>query len=142
MKLDAKNLRINSITLIVLTVLSAISLVGRILANQISTAAIMERGNITAERAGIYFAITIFVSCLLYLLTLIIGIRGFSQANGKCDGKANVILGTILLILKLISLAIQVYYVVKGQMEIIPLTRNVIFICFLVPYIMCAKKVK
>ena len=140
MKLDAKNLRINSITLIVLTVLSAISLVGRILANQISTAAIMERGNITEERAGIYVAIT--VSCLLYLLTLIIGIRGFSQANGKCDGKANVILGTILLILKLISLAIQVYYVVKGQMEIIPLTRNVIFICFLVPYIMCAKKVK
>ena len=78
MKLDAKNLRINSITLIVLTVLSAISLVGRILANQISTAAIMERGNITAERAGIYVAITISVSCLLYLLTLIIGIRGFS----------------------------------------------------------------
>ena len=66
MKLDAKNLRINSITLIVLTVLSAISLVGRILANQISTAAIMERGNITEERAGIYVAITISVSCLLF----------------------------------------------------------------------------
>lgn len=142
MKLDAKNLRINSIILIVLTVLSAISLVGRILANEISTAAFMERGNITAELANIYVAIIISVCCLLYLLTLIIGIRGFSQANGKCDGKANVILGTILLILKLISLAAQVYYVIKGQMQIMPLTRNVIFICFLVPYIMCAKKVK
>ena len=142
MKLDAKNLRINSIILIVLTVLSAISLVGRILANEISTAAFMERGNITAELANIYVAIIISVCCLLYLLTLIIGIRGFSQANGKCDGKANVILGTILLILKLIFLAIQVYYVIKGQMQIMPLTRNVIIICFLVPYIMCAKKVK
>ncbi len=142
MKLDAKNLRINSFILIVLTILSAISLVGRILANEISTAAFMERGNITAERANIYVAIIISVCCLLYLLTLIIGIRGMSQANGKCGGKANVILGTILLILKLISLAIQVYYVIKGQMQIMPLTRNVIIICFLVPYIMCAKKVK
>ena len=142
MKLDAKNLRINSFILIVLTILSAISLVGRILANEISTAAFMERGNITAELANIYVAIIISVCCLLYLLTLIIGIRGFSQANGKCDGKANVILGTILLILKLISLAAQVYYVIKGQMQIMPLTRNVIIICFLVPYIMCAKKVK
>ena len=142
MKFDAKNLKINSIMLIVLTVLSTISLVGLFLANEISAEAIMEKINTTAELANIYLVIVISVCCLLYLFTIIVGLRGLRQANGKCDGKANVILASILMILKVISLVEQVYYVAIGQLEVAHLAWVVILIAFLLYYIMCAKKVK
>lgn len=142
MKFNAKNLRINSMILIVLTVLSAIFLVGMFLANEINVGAIMEKINAAPELANIFIVILIAVCCLMCLFTIIVSARGLRQADGKCDGKANVILATILLILKILSLAAQVYCVVIGQLEVAHLAWVVIFICFLVPYIMCAKNVK
>ncbi len=141
MKFDAKNLKINSLILIILTFLSAIAMIGQIMANELSIGKIMELANTNEQIAFISFMIVISLSGLIYLITIFVGIRGMQQANGKVKGKSHIVLAMILLALNMLSLAVCIFFAIKGQFDIMNILQNVIYISFLVHYILCAKNV-
>ena len=103
MKFDDRTLRINSATLIFLTIISMVMLIGEMMANQFSVAAIMQMTDTTEGMARIIMGICIGLFCLVFLMTLITGLQGIRQAGGKCKGGANVVLATIVLVLKILN---------------------------------------
>lgn len=142
MKFDAKTLRIDSITIIILAILNVVMLIGQLMAEELSVASIMKLADTTQENARIFLIVCICIAGLLYLMTLIVGLLGIRQVAGKYKGKANVVLADILIVLNVISVIACIFYISEGQMYIRNLTQGIIYIAFLVNYVMCAKRVK
>ena len=86
MKFDDRTLRINSATLIFLTIISMVMLIGEMMANQFSVAANMQMTDTTEGMARTIMGICIGLFCLVFLMTLITGLQGIRQAGGKCKG--------------------------------------------------------
>ena len=141
MKFNANTLKMNSITIIMLTVIGIVAFVGEIMAEEISTAKIMETANTTEQTAQLAIAITVGFYCLNYFINLFLGINGIKQADGKTGGKANFVVGVIMLTLNILSLISCIYFVIQGQASVHNIIRNLIFTCFLLPYVICVKKV-
>lgn len=141
MKYDARNLKINSIVLIILSILDFIIMAGELMVEKIDIDTIMADANTTEQIATIVFAAVIGVSVLTYLVTLYIGVKGLRQANGKCKGGANITWAKIMLVLNIIGFAGSIYDIIRGQMDIHYLCQELIYISIFYPYIKSAKNV-
>lgn len=141
MKFDAKTLRIDSTILIILTIVNLFTLIGMIMAKEFSVETIMQMSSTTEKMALITFVISIVALCLGYLISMIMGLGGLRQANGKCKGQMNVILSIVMLVLKSISIGVCIYYLMQGKLDVEKILLDLAYISFLISYIMCAKKV-
>lgn len=141
MKYDAKNLRINSTVLVILSILDIFIMVIQLATQGISIDNIAAEANATKETAAIVLSSVIGASTLIYLVTLFVGIMGIRQADGKCRGGANIKLATILLVLNIVGLAGDIFNMISGQADIQYLCQSLIYAAFLYPYIRCAKNV-
>lgn len=141
MKFDAKTLRIDSTILIILTIVNLFTLIGMIMAKEFSVETIMQMSSTTEKMALITFVISIVALCLGYLISMIMGLGGLRQANGKCKGQMNVILSIVMLVLKSISIGVCIYYLMQGKLDVEKILLDLVYISFLISYIMCAKKV-
>lgn len=141
MKYDAKNLRINSTVLVILSILDIFIMVIQLATQGISIDNIAAEANATTQTAAIVFAAVIGVSTLIYLATLFVGVVGIRQANGKCKGGANITWAKILLVLNIVGLAGDIFNMISGQTDIQYFCQSLIYIAFLYPYIRCAKNV-
>ena len=141
MKFDAKTLKIDSIILIILTIVNLFTLIGMIMAKEFSIETIMQMSSTTEKMALITFVISIVALCLGYLISMIMGLGGLRQANGKCNGHMNVILSIVMLVLKNISIVVCIYYLIQGKLDFEKVLLDLVYISFLISYLMCAKKV-
>lgn len=141
MKFDAKTLKIDSIILIILTIVNLFTLIGMVMAKEFSIETIMQMSSTTEKMALITFVISIVALCLGYLISMIMGLGGLRQANGKCNGQMNVILSIVMLVLKNISIVVCIYYLIQGKLDFEKVLLDLVYISFLISYLMCAKKV-
>lgn len=141
MKFDEKTFRINSVTLIILAIASIGAMIGQIMTNEFSVANTVKMLDLSEEMARIVLVIGISMLCIINLITLIVGFGGIRQIGGKGKKEVNVVLATIVLVLKIIGIVICTYFVFMGKMENQKVLYDCLFIFFLIPYIMCAKRV-
>ena len=141
MKYDAKNLKINSLVLIILAIVDTVIMIGQIMAEQLSVEKIMELANTTQQIAEISIAAFIGASSVVFLVTLFIGIMGLRQAAGKFKGKANIVLAEIMLVINILLAAVGIYGLIKGSNEFSSVCQSVIYFAFYYAYIRCAKNV-
>lgn len=141
MKIDAKTLKIDSIILIILTIVNLFTLIGMIMAKEFSVETIMQISSTTEKMALITFVISIVALCLGYLISMIMGLGGLRQANGKCNGQMNVILSIVMLVLKNIGIVVCIYYLIQGKLDYEKVLLELVYISFTISYLMCAKKV-
>ncbi|MGN1089830.1 MAG: hypothetical protein ACI4Q6_05460 [Huintestinicola sp.] len=141
MKYDAKNLRINSTVLVILSLLDIFIMIIQIATQGMNIDNIAAEANATKQTAVIAIGIVIGVNALIYLATLFVGIVGIRQADGKCKGGANITVAKILFALNMIGLVFDIISVVSGQPDIQYLCQTLIYVSFLYPYIKCARNV-
>lgn len=141
MKYDAKNLKINSIVLMILSVLGVIMFGARFMTGENSIDKIMENSDLSRQTALITLIVFSVLCCLMYLIEFYIGFKGLRQANGKCKGGANITLAKIMLVINILSLAFNIYDLIQGNRNIDSLCQSLIYTSFLYPYIKGAKAV-
>ncbi|MCI5732252.1 MAG: hypothetical protein MR304_12020 [Eubacterium sp.] len=116
-------------------------MIGQIMTNEFSVANTVKVLDLSEEIARIVLVIGICMLCIINLITLIVGFGGIRQIGGKGKKEVNVVLATIVLVLKIIGIVICTYFVFMGKMENQKVLYDCLFIFFLIPYIMCAKRV-
>ncbi|MGN1423887.1 MAG: hypothetical protein ACI4XA_10960 [Oscillospiraceae bacterium] len=141
MKYDAKNLRINSLVLIILSIVDTVIMIGQIMADQLSAAKISELADTTQQIAEISVTAFICANSVVLLVTLFIGIMGFRQADGKFKGKVNIVLAEIMFVINFLMAAVGVYGLIKGSNDFSSVCQSVLYIAFYYAYIKCAKNV-
>ena len=143
MKNAKRNLKVYSGLFIILTVVDVMIMVGNFLAKNISIDNFAKNFNINENVMWPAFIATIGVIVLTFIIApLFIGIKGLKQADGKYKGGANITLAIIMLVVNILILAYCLYALLKEDHKNQYFYMFIIYICFYIEYIRCAKILK
>lgn len=141
MKYDAKNLKINSMLIMILSVLGVIIFAAKFMTGENGVDNINEISGLSGQNALIALIIVSVLCCLMYLLEFYIGFKGFRQADGKSKGGTNIILAKIMLVINLLALLFNVYDLIICNGDIQYLCQSLIYVNVYYAYIRSAKAI-
>ena len=139
MKYNSKNLKIYSAVLIVFSICDVLMAVGYMLMGKYNVKEIADEAKVSETVAMISLIVSLALVALVILAYLYLGIKGLNQANGKCEAGANITIAKIFIVLNAISLLSDILGIVKGSQDYGTLTKDIINMCILFPYIKCAQ---
>ena len=143
MKNAKRNLKLDSILFIILAIVDAMIMIGNFLAQNISIDKFMKNYDIKKNLMWIAFIIVFGVMVLTFIIIpIFIGIKGLQQVDGKYKSGANIMLAEIMLVVNILILSYCVYALLKEDYKNQYVYTYIIYICFYIDYIRCAKKLK
>lgn len=141
MKYDAKNLKINSMLIMILSVLSVIVFAAKFMTGENRFENVREIYGWSGQSAFIAYIVAIVFSVLLYLLEFYIGFKGLRQADGKCKGRSNIILAKIMLVMNSLAVIISICGLATGKDDVQYLCQSLIYVSVYYAYIRSAKAI-
>ena len=114
MKYDQKNLKINSMVLIVLAVCNAVYSIGQLLATKsYDIDYLMETTGSSRNIVIVSLVLTYGIALLCFAAYIYMGVKGISQSNGKGSGGANVIIANIFVVIDIILILCNIIPLVR-----------------------------
>lgn len=87
------------------------------------------------------FYSTIGITVLGILFKIYLGVKGLHQANGKIKGKGNIVWAKIIFICSIISIALSIMPLIRGEISIPSFTSSLASLVIISYYMLSASKV-
>ena len=135
MELKKRNLKIYSLLFLVLAIVGVVQLVLAYLQGDFNVSAIAQQTGASEQLALIVVIATLAFIAIVILLEAYVAVKGVKQANGTGKGASHITISKIMMVFIIISLAGNIYYIIKGQIDWLGLLRAIIGVLLVFGYI-------